>query len=453
MNNNYNSIESTNNLSIECIDLDLDIYNNIFSYSGRIKDKVLKGKTTFEHFNYLSADLYLALFKEKFVLKPLIDNNKSIEYGLISNITELDLFKSLKNQCTLSYFNSILATELLGDEILSELKRIAKSETKIPENLNYLNMSPTDFIKLLSEKHLFYTCVNRATAEFNRITHTIKTWGLDDGTLTPTSYEDKVTVALKLRTIKKVRDIAEMAGRFKASASKLQRRRTKEEGIEISGVELGSEIHKTLPSEKMFLAHPSTKRNFFKKLSQRELMSYKYKNSRAKSKGPIICCIDTSASMTGELEVWSKAVALTLLDIAYKQRRSFVAIMYSNKVYKVIKFNKKRREPNKIFDLATFFYGSGTNFVEPLRVSLELISTAKYKYADIVFITDGEALIDDDFIESFLKIKLKKDFRMITINVSDQVEKALDKVNDVQLLLKNLTEDEINQANNIVFSL
>ncbi len=74
-------------------------------------------------------------------------------------------------------------------------------------------------------------------------------------------------------------------------------------------------------------------------------MSYKYKNSRMRSKGPIICCIDTSASMAGERETWSKAVALTLLELAYQQKRRFVAVLYSNKVYHIIEFSKKRREP------------------------------------------------------------------------------------------------------------
>ncbi len=56
------------------------------------------------------------------------------------------------------------------------------------------------------------------------MTFTIKAWGLDDGTLTPTSYEDKIAVSLKLRTNKKVQEIAEMTGRFKASASTAQKK-------------------------------------------------------------------------------------------------------------------------------------------------------------------------------------------------------------------------------------
>jgi len=451
------SLRSTQNVEqcVQSIPLDLDIYSNIISDSERLKSKW----EVYDHidlrFRYIVADLYLALFKEEVQLDApqLQDSHLVLQYSFVKKILDLDVFQALKNACTLSYFNAILGTELIADELIRQYKALGKRHKELKPNWASNTLNNQAFVDFLSDQHYFYNCIKEAQAEFNRMTYTIKAWGLDDGTLTPTSYEDKIAVSLKLRTNKKVQEIAEMTGRFKASASTAQKRRTKEEGIEIYNVHLGSELHKTLPSERMMLANKGTKRNFFKKLSQRELLSYKYKNSRMRSKGPIICCIDTSASMAGERETWSKAVALTLLELAYQQKRRFVAVLYSNKVYHIIEFSKKRREPNKIYDLATFFYGSGTNFIEPLRESLNLIRTAKYKYADIIFITDGRASIDDDFIHTFNQIKEKKEFRMITVNVADQLEEGLNKVNDVQILLKSFTTDEIEEANETLFSI
>ena len=244
-----------------------------------------------------------------------------------------------------------------------------------------------------------------------------------------------------------------MVGRFRKSASNLQKKKTKEEGQEIYGVELGNEIHKVLPSEKLFLANEKTKRSFYKKYYQKELLSYKHKNSRVSSKGPIICCIDTSTSMEGDHEIWSKSVAMALMDIAHKQRREFVAILFSYRVGEVIEFNKNKVEPKKIYSLATSFYGSGTNFVEPLTEALKLINEARYKYADIVFITDGEAPIDDEFIEDFNKQKEDKQFRMITVNVSDKIEAAINSINDTQMLLSDLTEETVEETNEVLFSI
>lgn len=458
--------------SVECFELDLDIYNNIFKRTHRIKENVEKYREVITTFESLCEDMYLALFKANPVIKKAEEVN--IEYRLnniiIKKLSETDEFQSLRKSCSLKHFNSILASDLLGTEIASRFNQLSENNEGFKNYLKELEYiislnQPSELAEekinkiidnidiIISNDNLIYKSVSMCYKEFLSITNTIKTWGLDDGKINPTSYEEKVEVSLKLRKLRKIKEISEMAGRFKASASKLQRRKTKEEGQEICGVKLGNEIHKILPSEKLLLTKEATKKSFYKKYTQKELLSYKYKNNSSKSKGPIICCIDTSSSMEGDLEVWSKSVAITLLDIAFKQKRDFVAILFSYKVGKTIEFNRNKVEAAKIYDLATTFYGSGTNFVEPLNEALKLINSAKYKYSDIIFITDGEAPLDEEFIESFNIQKQKKEFRMITVNVSEKIEEALNEINDIQILLKDLTEETVEDANNTLFSI
>lgn len=467
--------------AVEFFELDLDIYNNIFKNSPRIIENIQNFKNTISTFEKLSEDIYLSLFKKNIDLEPIEKINPVywLNYTIIKRLQEIDEFEDLKESCSLNFFKSILATDLLGQELIKNFKEFSMNnkafsakldsyekyikeyeEKKEAEDKKVLEAiknniwnNVKDIDKYIIDYNLLYTSVSEALKNFLATFKTIAIWGFDDNRLTPTSYKEKIEVSAKLRTLKKVRDISEMAGRFKESASELQRKKVKEEGLEVCGVELGDEIHKVLPSEKLFLVRESTKKCFYKKLSQKELLSYKYKNNRAKSKGPIICCVDTSGSMEGELEVWSKSIAISLLDIAIKQKREFVAIMFSNKVYKVLEFTKHRIEPNKLYELATFFYGSGTNFIEPLEKSIELISSARYKYADIVFITDGKAYIDPEFAEKFKQIKEKKEFRMITVNVADEIEEGLNELNDIQILLSSLTDEEIEEANNILFAI
>lgn len=469
--------------TVELFELDLDIYNNIFRNSSRIIENMENSKKTISTFEKLSEDMYLSLFKKNIELEPMekISPVYWLNYTIIEKLLETDEFEDLKQNCSLSFFKSILATDLLGQKLIKSFKelsvnnkafnsRLDTHEKHIEEYRKENNSKEIDIKalkairnktldnihdidKYISEYNLVYTSISEALKQFLATFKTIATWGFNDNRLTPTSYEEKIEVSAKLRTLKKVKDISEMAGRFKESASRLQRKKVKEEGLEICGVELGNEIHKVLPSERLFLARESTKKSFYKKLTQKELLSYKYKNNRCKSKGPIICCIDTSGSMEGELEVWSKSVAISLLDIAVKQKREFVAIMFSNKVYKVLEFTKHRIEPSKLYELATFFYGSGTNFIEPLEKSIELISSARYKYADIVFITDGKAYIEPEFVEKFKSVKEKKEFRMITVNVADEIEEGLNELNDIQILLSALTEEEIEAANNTLFAI
>ena len=483
---NYNK-KSRN--AIKHLQLDLSIYSNIFTNSPRIKENIEKYKDLIYTFEELSQDIYLALFKSNLVIKHITEVSPafSLNYWIIKGLIDTDDFQNLRYSCSLKHYDSILVTDILGQNIGDKFQELYKNDhefrdrlleyNKLIEEYKYHEQALEDLNELYSQswtqiqrllktiedkievsldkvtevllrENTIFKSISEATKEVKDITSTLISWGLNDSILTPTSYEEKLEISLKLRSFKKVREIAEMAGRFKASASQLQKKKTKEEGQEICGVQLDNHIHKTLPSERLLLANDITKKGFYKKYTQKELLSYKYKNNKIKSKGPIICCIDTSASMKGDLEVWSKSVAISLLDISRKQGREFVAILFSNKVYKIIEFNQLRIEPKKLYELATFFYGSGTNFVEPLKESIRLINSTKYKYSDIVFITDGEALLDEEFIEQFKSIKEKKHFRMITVNVSDKIEDVLNTINDTQILIGKLTEEEVEEANN-----
>ncbi|KMT23172.1 vWA domain-containing protein [Clostridium cylindrosporum] len=493
-------MESKN--TIEYFELDLDIYMEIHEGSKRLKKSIEEYIKVFPTYERLSEDIYLALFKAMPKIKSSKEINVEYKFNnrLITKLFETDEFDSYRKSCNVNYFNSLLGSELIGKyfiqnyikfinnnndfksqvasyekalfsykRALSDYKKLcleyrsSKDELKLQESKlmkekitsfeTSIENSINDLEKSILSSNILYKSVSAAYKEFIGINSTIKSWGLNDGKMTPTSYDEKVEVAIKLKGLKKVKQISEMAGRFKASASQLQKRRTREEGQEICGVKLGDEIHKVLPSEKLLLANEITKKSFYKKYHQKELLSYKYKNNRIKSKGPIICCIDTSSSMEGELEVWSKSVAIALLDIAFKQKRDFVGILFSYKVGQVIEFNKRKIEPRKMYDLATGFIGSGTNFVEPLTEAMKLINTAKYKYADIIFITDGKAPLDEDFIEEFILNKEKKQFRMITVNVADNIEEGLNKINDTQILLRELTNEAVEATNETLFTL
>ena len=98
-------------------------------------------------------------------------------------------------------------------------------------------------------------------------------------------------------------------------------------------------------------------------------MEYKLNSNNEKCKGPIVCCIDTSGSMSGNREMWSKAVAIAMLEIAHNQKRDFAGILFSNKVSfnSPIIIPKDNIEPNKVLELAESFSGGGTDFEEPLR--------------------------------------------------------------------------------------
>ena len=86
----------------------------------------------------------------------------------------------------------------------------------------------------------------------------------------------------------------------------------------------------------------------------------------------MIVCLDGSSSMSGDKEIWSKAVTLTLLEIARKQRRLFRSICFSSAEtpLQVLDMNPRDRyevETKTVMDLAEYFPGGGTDFQTAAR--------------------------------------------------------------------------------------
>src|SRR5207249_4537867 len=83
-----------------------------------------------------------------------------------------------------------------------------------------------------------------------------------------------------------------------------------------------------------------------------------------RGRGPMIVCLDGSGSMEGEKEIWSKAVALTLLEIARRQRRLFRFICFSSADTPLFTLDLNPRERHEVqedraLDVAEYFPGGG----------------------------------------------------------------------------------------------
>ena len=189
-----------------------------------------------------------------------------------------------------------------------------------------------------------------------------------------------------------------MVGRFKQDARALKRK-TLERGVaEAYDIELGSELGRLIPAELLAMHHPVLKRDFHRRVLEGTVLQYRLRDDEQKGKGPMVVCIDVSSSMQGDKEMWSKAVALTLMDIARRQRRLFRAVMFSSGdvSLKVLDLNRERRyqpDLNKVVEMAEYFPGGGTDFETPIDAAVELLGEKKLKRGDIVIITDGESQV------------------------------------------------------------
>jgi len=69
------------------------------------------------------------------------------------------------------------------------------------------------------------------------------------------------------------------------------------------------------------LYHPILREDFSAGFLDQELLQYSLRAWKRKAKGPIVVCLDGSSSIAGDRETWSKAVTLTLLEIAVRRRQ------------------------------------------------------------------------------------------------------------------------------------
>jgi uncharacterized protein with von Willebrand factor type A (vWA) domain len=134
----------------------------------------------------------------------------------------------------------------------------------------------------------------------------------------------------------------------------------------------------------------------------------------------MIVCLDGSGSMAGDKEIWSKAVALTLLEIARRQRRLFRFICFSSAETPLFTLDLNPRERHEVqedraLDVAEYFPGGGTDFETPLSAAVDCLRVARYRRGDVVLITDGECRVSPDWLARFRADKERIGFSLYSV--------------------------------------
>jgi uncharacterized protein with von Willebrand factor type A (vWA) domain len=233
---------------------------------------------------------------------------------------------------------------------------------------------------------------------------------------------ERLELGRRLARNKKLGELARLVGRFKQDARAL-RRRTLDRGVaEAYDIERGSELGRLIPAELIALHHPGLRADFLRRLLEGEVLQYHLREDEQKGRGPMVVCIDVSSSMQGDKELWAKAVSLTLMDIARRQRRLFRAVLFSSgpQSLKVLDLNDKRRyqpELTKVLEMAEYFPGGGTDFQAPIDAAVSLLKDKKLKRGDIVVITDGECQVAPEWLADLRQRKDELKFSIFAVLV------------------------------------
>lgn len=274
-------------------------------------------------------------------------------------------------------------------------------------------------------------------------------WGLDPGALQRLPPEQRLEMARRLAN-DRFRRIAQLFGPMHRMAFAEQQRKTIHSNDEIYDVEIGNDLSRLLAAELMHIRHPALKLDFYRRFYEGQLLQYKLRGEEKLAKGAIIFCEDGSGSMGGDREIWAKAVGLTLLQIAKAQKRPFYAIHFGGpRMMKEFDFrDPKTVTPEGVIEFAETFFGGGTDFMTPLSRSLDLLREEHSKTgavkADIVFATDGECGVQDQWLKDFKSEQERMAFRVYGVIIGGSPEsEPLKTIADGRVLtVKNLTSGD-----------
>jgi uncharacterized protein with von Willebrand factor type A (vWA) domain len=339
--------------------------------------------------------------------------------------------------------------EVVVKKAIATAKELEKQKKQIEYLEKVVDQNSAKNKEQIEQKIL--AALKKAINKTEEIKDILDAWGDDDPKHMKT--ETKKELIEKIRKNDRFREMSKLVGRYRRLArSKLKDSYTYDIGERYS-VELGNDLNRVLSSEFAMLANRHSKLIFLKKYAGKQLKQFKKREKRGKGYGNMVICCDESGSMNTGKDFWSKAICCSLLEVALSNNKNFASIHFSSKnKFIVNEINKENYSLKTVMSMACNFLGGGTDFETPLLEAKKLLETDKYKYADLVFITDGECDISDEFLKDFLKTRAEMKFNVIGVlldkgmgNVSDF---TLKKICDI--IYKSSEFDEDNIADKIL---
>lgn len=261
-----------------------------------------------------------------------------------------------------------------------------------------------------------------------------KAWGVWPGARGLHAFDDVWSLLGEVRSLAGFAELTEALQRFQdllQQVSPRQRRRQGDAGrYRVAGYTQGRELDRAVPEELVRLADPLMSHLFCEAYDHKRLTLYDYKGEKLERSGPLICCMDTSASMNQpaalgrERFVWCKGIGLALLDFAHQNQRPFLGLCFSSEAeLEVFVRPPGPFDPRLALEMARCDFNGGTHFERPLRHALEYArgfgpagaKGRKAAGADVVFIADGEASLSSAFVREFLREKAAARLRLFTV--------------------------------------
>lgn len=223
-----------------------------------------------------------------------------------------------------------------------------------------------------------------------------------------------------------------------------------------------------LPTEIAQLDDPDLELVFYKNFVEKKLLSYQLWGIEReiveeidifekdiKDRGPLVLCVDTSGSMRGLKEIFSKAIAMVIVNILEELKVNVILLTFSTKARSIDLSDSKNKLKSTRDTFKKSFYG-GSDISVAIDEIYKVLGNKKHRKANILIISDF--LFKNPSRETLQKINKLKErehhFHSLKINNKDN-KSTLETMFTTNWAYKynfnglNLEEDEEEMINEI----
>jgi Uncharacterized protein containing a von Willebrand factor type A (vWA) domain len=420
------------------------------------------GRNTFPSFRHLMGDIWASLFKMKPEILQEIPDALQMNKQLMERIMTDKGFEEFREYTRLDDLASALGTMKYSETVLKWIEDQVQQNQAFQNALQQImgsdgaNQKAGQQAAKALEDALEQNGQSLARSLKSAAEETVQTKenlksllggvkaGSGDAELKKVPLRDQLKLAEHLSHDRKLKEIAEWAGRMKLIAQKKQRSKH-QESINRSGIAMGDQVEMLLPTELASFASPRTKLDFLRRFAEGRTLQYDSKGKEQLGKGPIVLCLDQSSSMKSQ-DTISKGFALALMSIARRQRRDFTLILFSDRAREPKVYHHGKISVDDMIQLATTFLSGGTDFSNALQKALEVIQSSRFRQADVVFVTDGEDSVSDVFIKKWNELKQAKDFRVFSLLIGTEYDETVKLFSDRVVKASSFQDDTVHAA-------
>lgn len=254
----------------------------------------------------------------------------------------------------------------------------------------------------------------------------LQAWQMMNGQWTESEFEKSMNIVKIQNQYPEIAEVCRKMGRVANDADKdimqvASGNRFKMEhasGSDIEGITMGNDFNALLPHEIVQFSDDELENLFYQRYVTKKLQMFRYKSEMTKPsrklnwkhasrKGPMIACVDSSASMKGVPQKIAASLLGRLETTAEMLKRDCFLIDFSVNIKPIdlkVRFHEYRlnslglRSTEADFSKGLFpFMNGGTDATKMLEKTFELLeSNPSYQNADVLWITDFLIPLPDD---------------------------------------------------------